>query len=79
MTPIAELIGKLERATGPDRELDSTDPKPDCDCMVCRNRRHREAVWARHNAGQDYLGIRARIMEREAPDTYITDRWRLPK
>jgi hypothetical protein len=37
---------------------------PECDCMVCRNRRHREAVWARHNAGQDYLGIHARITAR---------------
>jgi hypothetical protein len=35
-----------------------------CDCLVCRNARHREAVWVRHEAGQDYPGIRARIMER---------------
>lgn len=54
-----------------------TDCKPDCDCMVCRNRRHREAVWARHNAGQDYPGIRARIMERV--NEGVDPNWKHPK
>ncbi len=38
---------------------------PECDCMVCRSRRHRLSVWLRHNTGQDYPGIRARILARE--------------
>lgn len=44
------------------------DADPDCDCMVCRGKRHRAQVWARHNAGQDYLGIRERILSQPPAD-----------
>jgi hypothetical protein len=36
--------------------------KTECDCMVCRSRRHRERAWAQHNAGTDYIGIRDRMI-----------------
>lgn len=39
-----------------------------CDCFFCRNRRHREAVWARHEACQDYIGRRNAIIDREIPN-----------
>jgi hypothetical protein len=53
MTPIAELIGKVERATGPDRELDEALIDLACEQFVKRR------GWKLAHLGGDYDGENA--------------------